>query len=966
MTPTPTLLDALLALPTIEQQTSYLRDNALLTTEGVIAVLDGAERLAGVDPDQSDRLTQLAEQLVPTTAPAALPRVRYLQAQVQAIRGDLAAAERLIMEARAGYQQFGLQTEALRTTVGLMRVLGESGRYAAALTAGEQALTQIGANWTGETPAEAADQRSLAAMIFQNCGFCYDQTGRYEEALVAYTAAEMRYRALGMAEHLSHITVNRGLVLVALGQVQAALRDFETARALYRNGALTLFEAQTLVNIGEAHLLLSNFLPSLQAFTEAEQQLAAVGDSVERSVLLRHMGDAYLTLNLYSEAQDAYQRAERGLSQAGLRLHHALTLWGLGMTLAARGQRTEAQNALSEAAQLLRTLENLPLLSAVLLEQSRLYELLGDEAAARESAHEAVLRVADSNWSVQKAYAFLRAADLTLGDTARCEAFLTLAQEAVDALDLPHLRYRLQQRWGALRRRQGDTVAAQRHLETAIAAIESLRAPLIQERLRVSFMNDKLAAYEDLVQLYLDRGDPASIQAAFAVAEQARSRTLADLVAGVIQTRLDEAVDPAIAAQLQGLQAELNAVYNELLGGGDESVRMATVQTLKTHASALEQAINRLRLRTAVQPTQSMPNPTDLPEMTVQGALPTEVGMVVYTIIGDEIMAFVRIGEQLHPIRQLSTVTQVQPLLQRLSVQWARFRTAEPFVGRHLPQLEQSTRRLLQLLYTELAAPIFALLDTVAPLAPQVLRQLVIVPHGLLHQLPFHTLHDGTRYLVDYCALSYAPSAAVFALCQGRSRRAGLAVALGVADPQIPAAISEATQVAAQLQARYGAVQLLLDEAASLGAVTALAGRAGLLHLACHGFFRGDNPMFSALKLHDGWLMAADAAQLDLAGAFVALSACESGRSQVMAGNEILGLTYAFLSAGVASLLVSQWLVQDQTTATLMERCYAQFATTDDLATALRAAQVEIKEHYPHPYYWAPFVLIGQRTPRLR
>jgi CHAT domain-containing protein len=135
----------------------------------------------------------------------------------------------------------------------------------------------------------------------------------------------------------------------------------------------------------------------------------------------------------------------------------------------------------------------------------------------------------------------------------------------------------------------------------------------------------------------------------------------------------------------------------------------------------------------------------------------------------------------------------------------------------------------------------------------------------------------------------------------------------------------------------------------------------GVLHLACHGMFRVDNPMFSSLKVGDGWLAASDVMRLDLAGALVTLSACESGRNEVFAGDELMGLTRAFLGAGATTLVASLWLVQDETTAELMENWYEHLSEGSGRATALRNAQLMLKDKYPHPYYWAPFVLIGQR-----
>ncbi len=119
--------------------------------------------------------------------------------------------------------------------------------------------------------------------------------------------------------------------------------------------------------------------------------------------------------------------------------------------------------------------------------------------------------------------------------------------------------------------------------------------------------------------------------------------------------------------------------------------------------------------------------------------------------------------------------------------------------------------------------------------------------------------------------------------------------------------------------------------------------------------------MFSSPKLCDGWLTAADALDLDLEGALVTLSACESGRNEVFAGDELIGLTRGFLGAGAATLVASLWLVQDETTAELMEKWYEHLRNGVGRATALRNAQLALKDRCPHPYYWAPFVLIGQR-----
>lgn len=989
------VIDELLLFPTVSQQTDHLLTADLLTTAGLSALLTAAERLVGAAPEQAYKISQLCEYAcLRANLFALLPRTAYLQAQIHAIRGEFAIAQSLIETARRGYEALGMTLEALRTTVGFMRVLGETGHYQAAINAGQQALVQVSVI-TGEPgAAEPPDYRAVAAMLLQNCGACYEQIGRYDEALAAYAAAETRYQQLGMVEEQASIIENRGAVLMAQGRVHDALAAFTYAQQIYGQAGLDFYQAQALINIGEAHLLLSNYMPSLRAFEQAMHLFERLGEAVDRPILLRQMGDAYLALNLHAEALDAYGQAKAALHAAGLTFHYALTLWGLGVTQIARNQLTAAQQTLTAAADMLRTLDNRPLLSALLLEQSRLLEVTADAAQARLLAQQALALVEVSNWTVQKIYAYLRHADLALPDLAAAEQWLQAAQQLSETVELPQLRYRLQQRWGHLRLLQGDRIAAQCHLEQAIDDIEQFRSTLLQERLRASFLHDKRAAYQDLVRVHLLGEDAQSMEAAFAVTERAKSRALVDLMAGVIPADPDELDDESLGAQLQLYQAELNAIYNEMLGGNanpsHHPAKASDPATLTSRATELEQTISHLRLRHLLRHGAS-PNgqtaflspsasPFSMRTAIKQGALPGDITIVVYHIVEEEILAFVWTNGALHLVRHLATATAVQQLLQRLTAQWVRFRTGQAFIDRHQQQLVQSAQRLLHNFYIALMAPVEALLRTSAPAAPDGGRSLVIVPHRFLHQLPFHAFYDGAHYLVERYAISYAPSATVFLLNQQRPlRTSGLALAIAVPDAQIPAAALEVAQVAQHLRTHTPDVRLLVNEEATVAAVSALVNDCSRLHLACHGLFRSDNPLFSALKLHDGWLTATMVAQLKLnapgrlpddgesatrPGPLVTLSACESGRTQVMGGDESIGLVYAFLSAGAATLLVSQWLVQDAITACFMQHWYTQLATATDLAQALRTAQLAILAKHPHPYYWAPFVLIGQRLVR--
>jgi CHAT domain-containing protein len=118
------------------------------------------------------------------------------------------------------------------------------------------------------------------------------------------------------------------------------------------------------------------------------------------------------------------------------------------------------------------------------------------------------------------------------------------------------------------------------------------------------------------------------------------------------------------------------------------------------------------------------------------------------------------------------------------------------------------------------------------------------------------------------------------------------------------------------------------------------------------------------LALADGWLTTLDIFNWRLQASLVTLSACQTGRSVVAGGDELLGLMRAFLAAGAASLVASLWAVEDRSTALLMENFYRQLAAGAGKGAALRAAQLSLLDGaYVHPYYWAPFFLVGDAGP---
>ena len=970
-----------LCLASESQESDLLRSAGLLTPSGLESLLDRAEQLVNTDPGKSQILAAKCSTLaIEVNAPWLQPRAAYLCARTHAMNAEFASALDLIKIAYEGYLLQGNPWEAQRTQIGHMSVLIDLGRYHDVLTVASDVLIFLNAEFSSDA-APPVERDLLKALVHQNEGVCYEQMGQYDAALAAYSYAEAHFEAVSAIERVGDISNNRGVVLLHLGRGQDALGAFLRAAEIFESAGLTLKQAQALVNVGNAYRLTGWYTPSLAAFGEANLLLEPLAVKADKLILLLDLADAYRNLNLLSEALLTYREANELLAHTGMRRERARALWGFGATLMAFSQHHEAMKVLDESAAEFAAAGNLPMLVNVLLNQTALQMTINDLSAARVLVERIQTLIIDQDWPVQHVVVRQLQAELCLPDTIQALAYLSEAKAIVEHLELPHLRCKVNSQLGQIQRNLGSDIAAEQSFQAAIVDIEWLRANLAEERMRVAFLSDKTLAYECLVRLHLDRANTAApetaslhIEKAFATSERAKSRALVDVLNRVLDPRVTSRMDSAQLAQFNGLQVELAEIYGQMMAptpGAVVEPMSSAIGALQARAISVEQDMNRLLLRVVSGEDRPLDAFTATPDLdTLNGQLPSDIVLLSYYIVDSDVIAFVYCPT--HPIRPvriapvaggvIAKLAQVERLMRRLTNQLDRFRVDYRLIQDHMQQLQQSTQRLLSQLYDLLIRPLESVLSEALAEADNLghIPKLVIVPQGLLHQLPFHALFDGKQYLIDCFEISYAPSATVLTLCQKcQPPKQTRGLIMGVSDPTIPAAVQEAIAVADDVLHS----ELLIDSRATLAAFKAQAPGCSIIHLACHGIFRANNPMFSSLKLQDGWLIAADIMQYDLTGALVTLSACESGLSEPVAGDELLGLVRAFLGAGAATLVVSLWLVQDEATTKLMANWYSLMKQPNiSRAAALRQAQLKLKEQYPHPYYWAPFILIGKRS----
>jgi hypothetical protein len=252
-------------------------------------------------------------------------------------------------------------------------------------------------------------------------------------------------------------------------------------------------------------------------------------------------------------------------------------------------------------------------------------------------------------------------------------------------------------------------------------------------------------------------------------------------------------------------------------------------------------------------------------------------------------------------------------------------------------------------------APVRPVLDAVAASVAGCDR-VIVVPHASAHGLPWTLLsrdwvgRDGQPPVV-----STVPALALLDRLHRRPPAKGTAaVVVGNPTGDLPQAEAEAHAVASILGS-----QPLTGSAATRAAVTTAVPAARTLHLACHAGFQRGTPLDSYITLADGPWYARDALTARLNADLLVLSGCETGISEALSGDELAGITQAFLHAGARTLVVSLWPVDDASTAVLMRSFHEHRHAGADVAQALAAAAERLRRLGYHPWHWAAFQAVG-------
>lgn len=848
-------------------------------------------------------------------------------------QGQMEDALAPLGQAAEAYARLGLPHERAQTQVGRMMPLAMLGRYDAAAACGAEARAVF----------DAAGDSRAAGKVELNLGNLAAQRERHAAAAVHFREARERFVACADVE----------LELMAatgLADMLARQHDLGPAEALYRQareraerGGLALLTASIDGDLGALEMRRGRYDAALRSLERSRQGYAALDMPHYLAVAEESLADAYLELNLLPEALALYRRSLATYEAAGLATDRAWALLQQGRALALLGRASDAARSLDQAQQAFADDDNATGAALALLWRAELALQCGDAPAALERARaaQAPLHEARQLGAHLQSCCLIAEALRAAGDTAQAQQQADAAAGLADAALLPPMQRRARRLLGLLARDRGDAALARRCFESMVESIESQRGTLPSEEFRAAFLGDNLLPYHELVRLSLAEGGPQASARVLHGVERARARSLADAVA----SRASEAPDDD--ADAVRLRLRLDACYRELArpqGADDSGRRLDEARELE--ASLLE-AGRRGTLTATPRPAAQPGTALDLPAL--HRALGDDGALVEYFAVDTSLHACVVAGGEVHVVALPQPLPALQRSLEQLRFQTDTLRHGAARLAHRLPELHVRALHHLQALHAGLWAPLLPRIGA---------RRVAVVPHGILHYLPFEALHDGRLYEVERRAWCRAPSAAL--LLRGLTRPgpapAGVrrALVLGHADARLPHVQHEVEAVAARL----GGAQLLQGAAARADALQA-AGAVDLLHIACHAVFRNDSPRYSALHLADGAFTVRDAARLELGGALVTLSACETGISTVLPGDELIGLTHAFLAAGASRVLASLWTVQDETAARLMQGYYEQLQRGAGPAQALRQAQLGLLQAQPHPYFWAAFTQHG-------
>ncbi|MCA1579297.1 MAG: CHAT domain-containing protein [Acidobacteria bacterium] len=523
---------------------------------------------------------------------------------------------------------------------------------------------------------------------------------------------------------------------------------------------------------------------------------------------------------------------------------------------------------------------------------------------------------------------------------------------------------------------------AEQSFNEAVSLVETLRAQAagsIEERQR--YFEGGLRAHQGLLSVLVKANQP---QEALNFAERAKARALLDMLqqGRVSVQKTMTAKEQEEEARFKSELTQLNRQLARLTQSDKQAANVAEVQTRLEKTRLDYQAFQNALYAAHPELKTHRGEASIINQQELAQLLPNASSVLLEYVVTDEqtfLFAITKPAEtaaaqiQVHSlaINQAELVKQIESFRQQLATRDLGFRVS--------------------------ASKLYDLLLKPADAQLRSKTNVVIAPDSNLWDLPFQALvNNGGRFVIEDASITYAPSLTVLRemtkrrMSQTTSRTPATLLAFGNpigrenANHSGPALrdsnldpLPEAGEEVKTLARLYGAVRskVYVGAEAREDRVKGEAAQAGILHFTTHGTLNNASPMYSYLTLaeggpnDDGLLEAWELMQLDLKAELAVLSACETARGRIGAGEGVIGFSWAMFIAGVPSIVVSQWKVESAGTRDLMVNFHRSLIspagpkqTKATKSDALRQAALKLMRNpqTSHPFYWAGFVLVGE------
>jgi CHAT domain-containing protein/tetratricopeptide (TPR) repeat protein len=912
---------------------------------------------------------------------------RYVHALALMTRGDALRRLDRDMEALPFLEAAGEEFLAINDEVGWART--RIGSVSACLRL----------NRTTEALRDAAGAREIflqhkryvrAGQMDVSAAIVNYELGQYEQALRLFDRAIETYllQGEGVELNIARAYANKALTLAAQGRFREAITLHEQARAAFAKYGekAEVSVAREELNIADIYAAQGHYSRALLLYHRSRDIFLKHKMVVAAAEVAQQICLCLVRLNRVHEAEELAQETVTCFRAApGQRHNLARSLLQQATAVTIKGDYSKAHALLQEASALLEEGGFVRLAALARLRRAELYFAEKEIPTSLREARYAADIFAEQEDLPLLAWATLLQAYIAdaMGERPTAQFLCNHALDIALGQDLLDLKYLCYDLLGRLAEQRGELDMAASYYDRAVQGIDEVQSRLVLDE-RTSFLQDKGSIYQRAMVLALQRGrqDQALIYV-----EKSKSRVLGDYLRNNIDIRLragDQAGE-AILENLGRLREEqawfssiVYATENEANLSDTAIMRIKAIgpararQEMQKRERNIERLLEKLQLRSA---GDLVARPRSWTNSIVTALWPNlEPGtlMLEYCLAEHNLYIFTLTQAGIN----VRVVSGVQPQLERLMSLWranlelvaqaaGEIDKAQTFLG-----LQENALGLLQRLYDLLLRPVADLLASC--------ERLIVVPYGLLHYLPFHSLFDGAQFLIEHMQVSYLPAASLLDICRQRGRRIltsdqGLhkSLVMGLSDGgRLAFAVQEAQTVAEQLGA-----PCVLNEAATAALLWKVGSHSPIVHIAAHGLFRLDAPNFSLIKLADRQLSAIEVFNLDLSFcSLITLSACETGRAVIGGVDEVIGLGRGLLYAGAASLLPTLWKVEDASSAELMNIFYEALRRGSGKAAALAYAQRTFIErarsaanaYRTHPYFWAAFQLIGDAGPVIK